>query len=99
MRQMLNTLFVTTQGTYLARDGECVLVRVEQENRLRVPIHTLTGIVCFGRGILFSADDGPVCRARRCTFFPFRARALPRTCHRSGSWQRPTAAPAISFGG
>jgi CRISPR-associated protein Cas1 len=49
MRQMLNTLFVTTQGTYLARDGECVLVRVEQENRLRVPIHTLTGIVCFGQ--------------------------------------------------
>lgn len=49
MRQLLNTLFVTTQGTYLARDGECVLVRVEQENRLRVPIHTLTGIVCFGQ--------------------------------------------------
>lgn len=49
MRQLLNTLFVTTQGTYLARDGECVLVRVEQENRLRVPIHTLTSIVCFGQ--------------------------------------------------
>jgi CRISP-associated protein Cas1 len=49
MRPLLNTLFVTTQGTYLARDGECVLVRVEQENRLRVPIHTLNGIVCFGQ--------------------------------------------------
>ncbi len=48
MRALLNTLFVTTQGSYLARDGECVLVRVEQENRLRVPIHTLSGIVCFG---------------------------------------------------
>ncbi len=49
MRPLLNTLFITTQGTYLARDGECVLVRVEQENRLRVPIHTLNGIVCFGQ--------------------------------------------------
>jgi CRISPR-associated protein Cas1 len=49
MRPLLNTLFVTTQGSYLAREGECVLVRVEQENRLRVPIHTLNGIVCFGQ--------------------------------------------------
>ncbi len=49
MRPLLNTLFVNTQGSYLVRDGECVLVRVEQENRLRVPIHTLSGIVCFGQ--------------------------------------------------
>lgn len=49
MRPLLNTLFVTTQGSYLAREGECVLIRVEQENRLRVPIHTLNGIVCFGQ--------------------------------------------------
>jgi len=49
MRQLLNTLFVTTQGAYLSRDGEAVLVRVEHENKLRVPIHTLGGIVCFGQ--------------------------------------------------
>lgn len=49
MRQLLNTLYVTTQGSYLARDGETVVVRVEQETRLRVPIHTLGGIVCFGQ--------------------------------------------------
>lgn len=44
-----NTLYVTTQGAYLAREGESVLVRVEKETRLRVPVHTLEGIVCFGR--------------------------------------------------
>jgi CRISPR-associated protein Cas1 len=48
MKKLLNTLYVTTQGAHLAKDGETVLVRVEQENRLRVPIHTLGGIVCFG---------------------------------------------------
>lgn len=48
MKPLLNTLFVTIQGAYLARDGEQVLVRVEDDVRLRVPIHTLTGIVCFG---------------------------------------------------
>jgi CRISP-associated protein Cas1 len=49
MKPLLNTLFVTTQGAWLAQDGETVAVRVEQETRLRVPIHTLSGIVCFGQ--------------------------------------------------
>lgn len=49
MRRLLNTLYVTTQGAYLARDGETVLIRVEQETKLRLPVHTLAGIVCFGQ--------------------------------------------------
>ncbi len=49
MKRLLNTLFVTTQGAYLARDGETVAVRVDKETRLRVPIHTLGQIVCFGQ--------------------------------------------------
>jgi CRISPR-associated protein Cas1 len=49
MKRHLNTLFVTTQGAYLAKEGEAVLVRVEKETRLRVPLHTLGGIVCFGQ--------------------------------------------------
>lgn len=48
MKRLLNTLYVTTQGAYLARDGEAVTVTIEQEVRLRVPIHTLGNIVCFG---------------------------------------------------
>src|ERR1039457_6617674 len=48
MRALLNTLYITTQGAYLKKDGETVLVSVEHEVRLRVPIHTLSGIVCFG---------------------------------------------------
>ncbi len=49
MKRLLNTLYVTTQGAYLAREGETVVVRVEREEKLRVPIHTLDGIVCFGQ--------------------------------------------------
>ena len=48
MKKHLNTLFVTTQGAYLSKDGETVAVKVEQEVKLRLPIHTLGGIVCFG---------------------------------------------------
>lgn len=49
MRKHLNTLFVTSQGAYLAKDGEAVAVRVEGETRLRLPAHTLDGVVCFGQ--------------------------------------------------
>jgi CRISPR-associated protein Cas1 len=48
MKKHLNTLFVTTQGTYLSKEGECVEVRVEGETKARIPIHTLGGLVCFG---------------------------------------------------
>ncbi len=49
MKRHLNTLFVTTQGAYLAKEGETAVVKVEREVRLRVPIHTIGGIVCFGQ--------------------------------------------------
>jgi CRISPR-associated protein Cas1 len=49
MKKLLNTLYVTTQGTYLAKEGETVTVRVEHKTRLQLPIHTLGGIVCFGQ--------------------------------------------------
>lgn len=48
MKKMLNTLYVTTQGAYLHKEGETVVVRVEQENRLQLPVHTLDSIVCYG---------------------------------------------------
>jgi CRISPR-associated protein Cas1 len=48
MKKHDNTLYVTTQGAYLAREGETVLVRVKKQTRIRVPIHNLGGIVCFG---------------------------------------------------
>lgn len=49
MKPLLNTLFVTTQGAHLAREGQTVAVRVDGNVRTRIPIHTLAGIVCFGQ--------------------------------------------------
>jgi CRISPR-associated protein Cas1 len=49
MRQFLNTLYVTTQGAWLHCDGQTVDVRLENETRVKVPIQTLSSIVCFGR--------------------------------------------------
>lgn len=49
MRQHLNTLFVTTQGAYLRKEGEALAVKVDGKTALRVPLHHLGGICCFGR--------------------------------------------------
>lgn len=48
MQRLLNTLYVSTQGAYLHKDGQSVVVKIDGQERLRVPIHNLSGIVCFG---------------------------------------------------
>lgn len=48
MKKYLNTLFVTTQGAYLSKEGETVVVSIEREKKLQLPIHNIGAIVCFG---------------------------------------------------
>ena len=48
MKKLLNTLYVQKQGTYLRREGETVVAENNGEIKLRLPIHTLQGIVAFG---------------------------------------------------
>lgn len=49
MRQVLNTLYVTIDDAYLRLEGETLIVLVEKEKRLQVPLHHLGAIVCLGR--------------------------------------------------
>jgi CRISPR-associated protein Cas1 len=48
MRKLLNTLYVTTHGAYLSKDGENIVIKVENQERFRMPVHNIEGIVCFG---------------------------------------------------
>lgn len=48
MKKLLNVLYVTVPNTYLSLDGENVLIKKEEAVALRVPLHNLEGIVCFG---------------------------------------------------
>ncbi|MDD2240874.1 MAG: type I-C CRISPR-associated endonuclease Cas1c [Kiritimatiellae bacterium] len=48
MKQHLNTLYITTQGTYLRKEGQSVVVEVEKKVCARLPIHNLDGLICFG---------------------------------------------------
>lgn len=50
--QLLNTLFVQTQGAYLRLEGETVRVEIEGEKRLKVPLHHLGGLAVFGNVLL-----------------------------------------------
>lgn len=49
MKKLLNTLYVMTQGAYLSKEGETVNVKIENDTKLKLPIHTLSSIVCFGQ--------------------------------------------------
>jgi len=48
MRKLLNTLFVTSPDAYLCRDGENVVVKIENKERFRIPVHNIEGIVSVG---------------------------------------------------
>jgi CRISP-associated protein Cas1 len=46
---LLNTLYVTTPDSYLRLDNDTLRVMVDEDTRLRVPLHHLQAVVCFGR--------------------------------------------------
>lgn len=49
MRRLLNTIYVTTEGAWLRKDGQNLVVEVDGAERGRVPLHLLDGVVSFGR--------------------------------------------------
>ncbi len=48
MKKLLNTVYVTTEGASLRKEGENLVVEVEGESRARVPFHMLASLVAFG---------------------------------------------------
>jgi len=49
VRRHLNTVFVTTEGAYVHKDGANIVVSVDGTEVGRVPAHLMGGVVCFGR--------------------------------------------------
>lgn len=64
MKKLLNTLYVTSEGAWLGKDGRNIVVRIDGAERGRVPAHLLGQIVCFGQValspqlMLFCAEEG-----------------------------------------
>ncbi|GIW88032.1 MAG: CRISPR-associated endonuclease Cas1 [Isosphaeraceae bacterium] len=49
MQPLLNVLYITTQGAYLAKAGRAVQVRANRKTLAQLPLHNLEAIVAFGR--------------------------------------------------
>jgi CRISP-associated protein Cas1 len=48
VKKLLNTLFVTTEGASLRKDGENIVAEVDGAERARVPLHMLGSVIVFG---------------------------------------------------
>jgi CRISPR-associated protein Cas1 len=49
LRRLGNTVYITTQGTYLSKDGECIRVVRDGAAPSMIPIHGVDGIIAFGQ--------------------------------------------------
>ncbi|WP_066092332.1 type I-C CRISPR-associated endonuclease Cas1c [Xanthomonas massiliensis] len=49
MRRQLNTLYATSDGAWLRKDGANIVMEVERQERARLPAHMLESLVCIGR--------------------------------------------------
>lgn len=49
MRKLLNTLYVTRQGSYLHKERETIAIKQGDEKLAQFPSLSLGGILCFGR--------------------------------------------------
>ena len=72
MRRHLNTLYVTTPGAWLHKDGENIVVKVDGEELARVPVHILSGIVCLGSLGITAALMGHCAERGVCVSFMSR---------------------------
>ena len=109
MRQLLNTLFVTSEDVYLSLDGENVVANRGGEAVARYPLHTLQSIVSFsyaglspalmgecakrGIGVALCSPRGQAGN-RVGVLYPERAIPCPRL--RTNAGQCAVAADAVS---
>ncbi|MDT8855242.1 type I-C CRISPR-associated endonuclease Cas1c [Paracoccaceae bacterium Fryx2] len=67
MKKLLNTVYVTTEGAALKKDGENLVAEVEGAEKARVPLHMLASVVVFGPILVSPALIG-ICAERGITF-------------------------------
>ena len=85
MKQLLNTLFVTSEDIYLSLEGENVLANRDKEVIARYPLHTLQSIVSFSYSGASPALMGKCAEAGiGLAFCSSRGRFLARVCGGTG---------------
>ncbi len=49
MKKLLNNLYITTDGSYLHKERETVVIKQEGEKVFQLPLHNLHNLFCYGR--------------------------------------------------
>ena len=63
MKKLLNSLYVSTQGSYLHKERETLVVKVDNQKTAQLPLHAIGNIICFGR-VMVSPDLMATCGER-----------------------------------
>ncbi|MDX5359373.1 MAG: CRISPR-associated endonuclease Cas1, partial [Rhodobacterales bacterium] len=58
MKKLLNTIYVTTEGAALKKDGENLVAEIDGAEKARVPLHMVGSVVAFGPILLSPALIG-----------------------------------------
>lgn len=58
MKKLQNSLYITRQGSYVHKERETVVIEHERKKLMQVPIHSVSGLFCFGNVLVSPALMG-----------------------------------------
>ena len=62
MKKLLNTLYVTSPDSYLALEGETIVIMRPEQEQVRIPMHNIEGVYAFGYTGVSPALMGALCK-------------------------------------
>lgn len=79
MKKLQNSLYINTQGAYLHKERETLVIDIAKQKALQLPIHSVSGIFCFGN-VMVSPQVMGFCGERgvNLAFFTEYGRFLAR---------------------
>ena len=88
MKKLLNNLYITTDGSYLHKERETIVIEQEGKKAFQLPFHAVGNLFCFGRVMVSPDVNGSMRRKGDWTFVLYRiwkisragARAAKRQC-------------------
>jgi len=58
VKKLQNSLYITRQGSYVHKERETVVIEHERKKLMQVPIHSVSGMFCFGNVLVSPALMG-----------------------------------------
>ena len=92
MKKLLNTLYVTSENSYLALDGENIVIYDDKKELGRVPLHNLEEIVSSGNQ---PGTYGCLCRTKYFSVLHDSPGKIPGTGHRESAGERDSAGTTV----